>query len=90
MVQNKPQTARAARDALEARKVFSKPIVVEITPFSSFYAAESYHQDYYKKKPRRYESLSTRLRPGGLPRTCLGKDLGVLGKTRLLCVGYLR
>ena len=50
------KTARAARDALEKRKVFSKPIVVEITPFSSFYAAESYHQDYYKKKPRRYEA----------------------------------
>ena len=50
------EAARQARDALEERKVFSKPIVVEITPFSSFYAAESYHQDYYKKKPRRYEA----------------------------------
>ena len=27
---------------------FSKPIVVEITAFKSFYAAEEYHQDYYK------------------------------------------
>jgi peptide methionine sulfoxide reductase msrA/msrB len=29
-------------------------VVIEITPFSTFYEAEDYHQDYYKKNPVRY------------------------------------
>lgn len=34
---------------------FSKPIATEILPFTKFYAAEEYHQDYYKKNPIRYK-----------------------------------
>ncbi len=30
---------------------YKKPIVTEITPFSNFYAAESYHKDYYDRNP---------------------------------------
>ncbi len=48
--------ARASQAKLEKRGIFKAPIAVEITPFSAFYAAEDYHQDYYKKNPRRYES----------------------------------
>lgn len=32
---------------LEKNKVFDNPIVTEISPFSKFYVAENYHQDYY-------------------------------------------
>lgn len=32
---------------LENSKAFDHPIVTEITPFSKFYVAENYHQDYY-------------------------------------------
>ncbi len=33
---------------------FKKPVVTEIIPFTKFYRAEDYHQDYYKKNPLRY------------------------------------
>jgi peptide-methionine (S)-S-oxide reductase len=32
---------------LDESKAFNNPIVTEITPFSKFYKAENYHQDYY-------------------------------------------
>ncbi|GAB4125780.1 MAG: peptide-methionine (S)-S-oxide reductase MsrA [Raineya sp.] len=32
---------------LNAEKVFSRPIVTEVTAFSKFYKAEDYHQNYY-------------------------------------------
>ena len=50
------EAALKSRAALGKSGVFSSPIVVEITPIRAFYAAEDYHQDYYKKNPRRYES----------------------------------
>lgn len=46
--------ARAAKDALEKSGRFSQPVAVEIKPASAFTPAEDYHQDYYKKNPRRY------------------------------------
>jgi peptide-methionine (S)-S-oxide reductase len=33
---------------LDKSGAYSNPIVTEITPFSQFYAAENYHQDYYR------------------------------------------
>lgn len=41
---------RAAEEAirdLEARHVWSAPIVTEVRPLSTFHPAEPYHQDYY-------------------------------------------
>lgn len=32
---------------LDKSKAFDNPIVTEISPFSTFYVAENYHQDYY-------------------------------------------
>jgi len=42
---------RAYIDALEDNKVYDQPIVTEITPFTKFYKAEDYHQDYERKHP---------------------------------------
>ena len=49
------QLAEASKKALVASGVFTKPIVTPITPFTAFYTAEDYHQDYYKKNPLRYK-----------------------------------
>jgi peptide-methionine (S)-S-oxide reductase len=49
------KTALASKVALEKSKPFKETIVTEITPASTFYPAEDYHQDYYKKNPVRYQ-----------------------------------
>ncbi len=36
---------------LEAEKVWDKPIVTEVKPFTDFYPAEAYHQEYFKNNP---------------------------------------
>jgi peptide-methionine (S)-S-oxide reductase len=43
--------AQAYVDQLTAAKVFSKPIVTQITPYKAFYRAEDYHQDYAIQHP---------------------------------------
>ena len=47
------QVAEASRDALLKSGRF-KNIYTELAPASTFYLAEDYHQDYYKKNPVRY------------------------------------
>ena len=40
---------------IEKSKPFSNPIVTPILQAKTFYSAENYHQDYYKKNPIRYK-----------------------------------
>ena len=47
------QVVLASRDALLKTGRF-KTIHTELAPASTFYLAEDYHQDYYKKNPIRY------------------------------------
>lgn len=49
------QLALNSRSALEKRGLYSGKIVTEIKPASTFYVAEDYHQDYYKRNPIRYK-----------------------------------
>ena len=46
--------AEASKATLAASGRFTKPLVTRIVPFTTFYPAEEYHQDYYKKNPLRY------------------------------------
>ena len=47
--------AEASKKALSSNKPFKEPIVTEIIGATTFYPAEDYHQDYYKKNPVRYK-----------------------------------
>lgn len=47
--------AEASKAALTASGRFSKPIVTEIAPASTFQRAEEYHQNYHRKNPIRYK-----------------------------------
>ena len=46
--------AEKSKQNLEKSKRFNSPIVTEIIAATTFYPAEDYHQDYYKKNPVRY------------------------------------
>jgi peptide methionine sulfoxide reductase msrA/msrB len=47
--------AEESKKNLEESGRYDKPIVTQILPFTSFYPAEDYHQDYSEKNPLRYK-----------------------------------
>ena len=49
------QLARQSKQALQDKVGPGHRIVTRILPAQEFYAAEGYHQDYYKKNPLRYK-----------------------------------
>ncbi|MFC2074828.1 peptide-methionine (R)-S-oxide reductase MsrB [Bdellovibrionota bacterium] len=52
---NETQKKHAEESKKKLAGKFEKPIVTEILPFTTFYKAEDYHQDYYKKSKIRYK-----------------------------------
>ncbi len=57
------RVAEASKAALAASGRFRRPIATEILPYTTFYPAEDYHQDFARKNPGRYctyRSLSGR------------------------------
>lgn len=46
--------AMESKEQLEKSGIFDKPIVTPIQPAKTFWRAEEYHQNYYKKNPLRY------------------------------------
>ncbi|OEG18625.1 peptide methionine sulfoxide reductase msrA [Enterococcus quebecensis] len=53
------RTAEKSREALQKSGRFTEPIVTTIEPAATFYEAEDYHQDFYKKDPERYKESHT-------------------------------
>ncbi len=47
--------AEESKRALEGEKPFDEPLVTEIAAATTFYPAEGYHQDFYRKNPIRYK-----------------------------------
>ncbi len=48
--------AEESKEQLDKSGRYDKEIVTEIKEATVFYEAEEYHQDYYKKNPRRYKA----------------------------------
>ena len=51
--------AEASKAKWQQAKPFRQPILTPITAASEFWAAEEYHQDYYKKNPLQYRFYVT-------------------------------
>ena len=47
--------AEASKKRLEESSLYQKPIVTPIEPAGTFYLAEDYHQDFYRKNPEHYQ-----------------------------------
>jgi peptide methionine sulfoxide reductase msrA/msrB len=50
------RAAEESKSALAASGVLGRPVVTEVAALETFYPAEGYHQDFYRKSPARYYS----------------------------------
>ncbi len=64
---------RASLASIEKTKPFDKDIVTEVLEAQTFYSAEDYHQDYYKKNPLRYKYYRTACRRDARVKKLWGK-----------------
>ena len=46
----KEQAGEVIRE-IDAAKIWKKPIVTELAPFTVFYPAEEYHRNYFQRNP---------------------------------------
>lgn len=51
---NEKKIVDAAIKGLDDSKKFEKPVTISVLPFTNFYPAEEYHQEYYKKSSVHY------------------------------------
>ena len=57
------QKAEKYKAELDKSGAFDKPIVTEITPFSKFYTAENYHQEYFENNENNNPYCKVVIRP---------------------------
>ncbi len=53
------QSAKSSKLEMERSGIYDDPIATAITPASTFYRAEDYHQKYYEKCPLKYKMYKT-------------------------------
>lgn len=51
------QAAEKSKQELSESGLWDKPIIVPIENTQTFWPAEDYHQDFYKKNPKRYKQM---------------------------------
>ncbi len=49
--ENQAKTAKEVIAEITRMRLYSDPIVTEVTPFTNFYPAEEYHRDYFARNP---------------------------------------
>lgn len=49
--------AEQSKQELVSSGTFHQPIVTKIEPAGTFWPAENYHQQFYKKQPKRYKKI---------------------------------
>ncbi|PQD83264.1 peptide-methionine (S)-S-oxide reductase, partial [Enterococcus faecium] len=51
------ELAEQSKQKLDSSGTFHQPIVTKIEPAGTFWPAENYHQQFYKKQPKRYKKI---------------------------------
>jgi len=49
--ENQRRVAQEVIQEIEKSKIWGRPIVTQLVPFTEFYKAEAYHQNYFKNNP---------------------------------------
>lgn len=80
--------AEISKEKLEKSKKFNDPVTTIIEPFSTFFVAEDYHQDYYKKHKRSYAFYRTRSGRDDYIARVWGDTLSGAQKNRTCTVSY--
>ncbi len=71
------EAALDSKVRLERSDLFDKPIATEILPFTNFFKAEEYHQDYYKKAADYYERYKKGSGRAGFVEETWAKDAAI-------------
>lgn len=73
--------AEASKANIEKTKPFSAPIRVPVLPAKTFWKAEEYHQDYYKKNPAHYNRYRKGCRRDAVVKSLWGSKKAVKSNT---------
>jgi len=71
------ETALDSKERLLKSGLFNKPIATVIIPLSTFFEAEEYHQDYYKKASAHYEQYKKGSGRAGFIEETWAKDAAI-------------
>lgn len=71
------EVANDSKERLERSGLFDKPIATTIIPLVTFFEAEEYHQDYYKKAADHYERYKKASGRAGFVEETWAKDAAV-------------